>query len=132
MKTIALEQNKALHGLLGKLGLMPDKAELVRQYTNGRTDSSREMHWSEADSLIKFLRQQLPPPPEAKMVNTILGLAHELRWRRADGKVDIERLNEWLVKYGHTHKKLNDIPYDGLPQTVTQLRNVLKTFLESV
>lgn len=94
MRTITTEQNKMLHAILGSLGLLSDKAELVRQYTDGRTDSSRQMHWSEAESLIKFLKnsQQVDSHGGANNNNKGMKRVADNSLRKAIKAVAIEML----------------------------------------
>jgi len=51
-----LEQNKAIHALLGKHGFDKEaKAEMVVDITGGRTESTAEMSFDEANVMIKRL-----------------------------------------------------------------------------
>lgn len=51
------QQNARFHQLLGELGLMDEKAALVRRYTNGRASSSKELSFAEARALIEDLEK---------------------------------------------------------------------------
>jgi hypothetical protein len=55
-----IAQNRRLHKLLHETGLMEHKKDLVRQYTNGRSASSKDLTFYEALELEKHLRTQLP------------------------------------------------------------------------
>lgn len=55
MRTITTPQLKKIHTLLGQLGLMDRKPEIVHGFTEGRTESSRDMTLSEAKALIEWL-----------------------------------------------------------------------------
>jgi hypothetical protein len=55
-------QNARLHQLLGQLGLTNDKAALVRQHTNGRTERSSEMSYAECAGLIGDLERAAGSP----------------------------------------------------------------------
>lgn len=50
-----LSQNKWLHSLLNQTGLMSEKAQLSKQYSNGRTNSTSELSYDECQALITFL-----------------------------------------------------------------------------
>lgn len=132
------KQNAALHALVSELNIDSEqKEELVYQYTNGRTTSSSKMLINECQSLINHLnsikRGMTPKPdnwkesPENVMRRKILAICHELQWTK-DGKVDLQRLDEWLKKSGVFHKKLNDLSLQELPAQITQLEQVLKSF----
>jgi hypothetical protein len=122
------QQNARLFVLLGKLDIDAEqRAELVHQFTHSRTTSSREMLAHECNSLIHHLEQQLGDGDQDsryKMRRKVFSLAHELGWEGADGKVDKDRLNNWLLKYGQHHKELAKLSAKELVDTITQLERV--------
>ncbi len=138
------DQNRQFHRLITKLRIPDDvKVDLVRQFTDGRCTSSADMRIYEADKLIdhlKTLEREMDlrtgfgkkthkdeNSPENRMRRKILSICHELNWRK-DGKIDWERLNGWLLKYGYLHKSLNKYTREELPTLVTQFENLLKDF----
>jgi hypothetical protein len=52
-------QNKRFYAMLSKAGLRDQKAELVLQVSDGRTEHSSELSDREADALIDFLAKRL-------------------------------------------------------------------------
>lgn len=131
------KQNAALHSLIGELNIDTEqKEELVYQYTNGRTTSSSKMLIDECQSLINHLnaiKKGMTPRPdkwkeniENVMRRKILAICHELQWTKG-GKVDLPRLDDWLIKSGMYHKKLNDLTAKELPSQITQLEKVLQS-----
>lgn len=122
------QQNARLFVLLGQLDIDAEqRAELVHQFTNGRTCSSREMLAHECNSLIHHLEQQTgqgEPDQLYRMRRKVFSLAHELGWELMSGKVDKDRLNNWLLKYGKHHKELYKLNASELRDTITQLERV--------
>jgi hypothetical protein len=99
-------QNKALHLLLGKVGIDQDtKADMVFNYTDGRTMHSAEMTCMECDALIRALRKMIPDIMDKKRKRVIANMA-EAGFIR-NGKPDMFAINEWVLKQG-LKKPLND------------------------
>lgn len=138
------KQNSRLHLLLSQLGISKEgKQDLVLSATKGRTSSSAEMEVMEAQSLINWLaqeakaklRQKYPQPvasPEDRMRKKILSICHDLAWENKDGKVDWDKLNAYLIKYGYLHKSLHLYKYKELPTLVTQFENLLKHHYQKI
>lgn len=57
MKPITKPQIKIIHFLLGDLEIMHEKQQLVKFFTNGRTESTRDMFMKEAKDMIFFLKK---------------------------------------------------------------------------
>jgi hypothetical protein len=97
---------------------------MLHEATGGRTTSTRELTQAEALALISGLVPQTPADVRAdKMRRKILGFAREMGWTTDDDRVDIDRVNQWCVKYGYGHKPLNRYTYHELPKLVTQFEN---------
>lgn len=61
-KKRTLKQNRIIHALLNKYGCSTDdKAEMVYDITQGRTESTKEMYESEADVMIRRLGGSTQP-----------------------------------------------------------------------
>ncbi len=139
-----LAHNNQLHALLGSLRISKDqKMELVNAFSNNRTQSSSELNDDECIKLINHLNgmklhmntpqvrvNSYADDPADKLRKKCLSVVHDLGWETVSGKIDWERLNFWLEKFGYLHKKLNDYTYEELPRLITQLENVLKSNYE--
>lgn len=131
-KILNRKQLRAIHALLGDHGLRDEKESIVQAFTGGRTTHSSEMSGSEAAALIGHLKSLNPIQGRAdKMRNKILGMAHDMHWE-TNGKVDMERVNNWCTKYGHRHKPLDDYTYEELPTLVSQFEGVYKSHLKGI
>lgn len=77
-------QNKLLYGLLTKLRIDEDaKKALVMQYSNNRTEHSRELTYEEAYELINALQHETPSANKAtdrtnRMRRTVISRIYEL------------------------------------------------------
>lgn len=137
--TITPSQLRAIHTLLSKQGLRDEKDSIVSSFTAGRTTHSSAMLFDEAAALIGHLKS-LDPEDKAsdKMRNKILSMAHEMGWRLAPregevkGRVDMKRVDNWCLKYGHVKKRLDDYKYNELPKLVSQFDEVYKGHLSKV
>ncbi len=133
-----LQQNKALYSLLSQEGINADaKAELVYQFTNGRTERSSEMYKNECQELIDCLQMRQANKtkkfsPGQKQRSKILSICHELGWfdkfspEKGKIMVDIEKLNDWLKEKGAVKKDLNSLTIQDLNKVVTQFKNIRK------
>lgn len=66
---------KKIHTLLRQLGLMERKPEIVHGFTQGRTESSRDMTLSEAKALIEWLEGS---KERTNVIRRIWHLAYEM------------------------------------------------------
>lgn len=117
-------QNARLWKLLNQLDIDEEqRRDLVKEYTLGRTDSSRAMLAHECASLIHALEQQLGVDSAKcwRMRRKVYSLAHELGWETSDGAVCKERLQNWINKFGRHHVELNKMNERQLRDTITQL-----------
>lgn len=131
MTTITKAQNKRLHQLLSKLGYMEYKEQIVSSYSNGRVAHSSELYSVEADRAIKGLQAEWKKKQKSQedkantMRRKLIALTYQLNWV-VEGKADMERLNNWCVKYGGFSKKLNEHTLEELPKVITQFEQMIK------
>lgn len=98
---LGVKTNRKLHWLLGRLGLMGVKGELVWSYTEGRTEHSHEMTEREGRALVRKLegmlekRERDARRQEAESVlrmrRKVAGLCHELGWWARDARGEVVR-----------------------------------------
>lgn len=122
-----LQQNERLHALIFTLRMdREEKAELVKTFTNGRSTSSKDLTFAEANLLIKYLDNQVVESIK-KMRSKIINIARDIgltvggQQSAVDGQplVDWERLNVFLVK--KFKKPLHQLTRDELPNAVTAM-----------
>jgi hypothetical protein len=126
--------NAQLHSLLNTTGFLPQKRSLVFGFTNGRSESSKDMNDTEAIDLINYLKQHDKQGEAAeKMRRKIIHHAKEMGWLLPGNKANMQRINEWCEKYGYLHKPLNKYSYEELPKLVSQFANgVYKYYINNL
>ncbi len=127
-------QKAAIAVLVQKLGLQGQKKILVLSHTDGRTDTSKDMYFHEANDLIKSLKDRDPDEAKAeRMRRVIISFAHQSGYRFPNtNRVDMKRLDGWCVKYGKFHKKLNQHNYKELVELITQFKEVYKDHINNI
>lgn len=130
-------QNKTVHALFYSTGLLPHKKNIIGGISFGRTESSKDLSIEEGNMLIAYLQNEANNSKygEAanKMRRKIISMAHQLHWYLPNSqKIDMERINNWCLQYGHGHKKLNDYTGKELPTLVTQFKAVFASVLTNI
>ena len=108
--------------------------EMIASFTYCRTEHTTNMYRSEAIELKDKLKgmAQKNDTPEQRMRRKFLHIAHLLGWKQPNGKVDIDRLNAWLRKYGMYHKSLNEMNKRELARTLGQFETFYESTLKQV
>lgn len=122
--------------MLNQCGLSDelDKAEIVFEYTNGRSTSLKDMTQRETSTLINVLNERLSPgkAKRDRQVSKILSMAHEMHWELKSGKVDMDRLDAFFLTRTPQKKKLVEFTDAELPGLVTLFEKVYFSFLKSL
>gem|GEM_PF-717623 len=149
--SITTQQIIALQSIINSNpNLKEGKEYLIQDASDGRTTSVKELSFEEAKALITALNMITSPrtvnvdDPCHRMRGKILSHAHELGWHKKDGKgmivrdratqkpkIDFDRVNDWCIKFGYLHKKLDRYTYEELPTLVSQFQKVYKNYLNS-
>lgn len=138
-----VQRHRRLYGLLNETGTFKHRHDLVCSFTDGRSENSSDLTDMEADQMIRHLEAIIKDGKIShvgvdrrgqQMRRRILSLCYNIGWTEWDYDdekpvVDFERLDNWMLKYGHLHKKLNEYTYEELPTLVTQFENMAKSFL---
>lgn len=87
--------------------------------------------YQDAHNLI--IQLQGSSDPADLMRKKIISMARTMRWYVAGTeKADIDRIDNWCIKYGQFHKRLNDHTHDELTKLVTQFQNgLLNSYLKN-
>jgi hypothetical protein len=120
--------------LLTKAGIMKQKNDIAFSFSDGRSTHLADLTHPETVELVKYLRDLTGQQanPSDLMRRKILSAAHEMHWELPDGRIDIQRLNNWLVKYSAQKKRLDEFSHTELVQLVSQFENVLRDFLKGI
>lgn len=117
-----------------------DSSEQAYSYSEGRTEHVSSLYFDEANSLIKMLSAALSEPetPADKMKFKILSIAHEMGWElpgiSSTGKrrINMEKVDNWCIKFGYSHKPLDQHEEHELPALVTQFEKAYQFYLKNV
>jgi hypothetical protein len=145
MRPINASELKKLHTLLSQCGLRDHKAELVREFTGGRTESSKQMTRKEAEGMIEHLESHISPQETVlsrdKMVRKLFYLAYEMGYDqpRSDiqhlmdrKEVVKQNLQGWLSgKHCKINRDLNQYSNDELRVVLSQFEAVHKSFMKA-
>lgn len=124
---------KQLMAMLTKTNLQGRRHAIVWDYSKGRTESSKELTYSEINDIIRDLEKGFKELDRAdKMRKKIISQAHEMGWELTGHKADMARINAWCEKFGYLHKPLNNYSYTELPLLVTQFESVYTSFIEAI
>lgn len=123
------KQIKYVMYLLGQHGLTDNREEIAWEVSGGRTSKLSELTYQETNALIKRLQGG---GARDRMIGKMLSMAHEMGWEVEGGKVDMDRLNAWCVKYSPQHLPLDKIKDADLPGVVTVFEKVHLSFLKGL
>lgn len=135
---IPLNKIRKLHLLLNRLNMntTEDKEMFAFQFSNERTLKTSELMDKEYDQLINRLQSLFLQQDACNaMRRKIISRAHEMSWTVVvDDKIkaDMNRINDWCIKYGYLHKDFNKYTEKELPCLVTQFDNVFISYLKCI
>lgn len=135
--TKSTSQLRYIFGVIRKLGLTEDsRKQMVISITNGRSESCADLSQNEAVAMCRLLdkMQKGKSGDQRKeiMRRKILSCFHEMNYRLPGGKLDMARVQQWLLKYGYLHKDLNAYEYTELPRLVTQVETMRDKHLNTL
>lgn len=120
-------QIQKIHVLLKQLGMIESKAEIMYQFSDGRTESTRGLSIDEAKRLIKNLAEF---DPSERMKSLIFSLAYQadiIYGSTADDKrINVAKLNMFLKERGTVKKELNAMSYEELLKTQRQFEGIVR------
>jgi hypothetical protein len=126
MQTATTPQITKIHVLLSSLGITEQKAEIVYNLSNGRTESTKQLTVDEARRLISSLSEY---DPKERIKSVIFSLAYKcgiIYGSTADDKKNECCKTEYVFKRSGSGKKLlNDMTYIELVKTHRQFEAML-------
>lgn len=134
-KPITTAQIKKIHTLLGQRGLLDEKRTLIHSFSNGRTDSTKELTIDEAGQMINYLMGTNGDTEKRKeMYRVIYGLAFSMDIIYGDTDDDyhmnVAKLNVFCRERGTVKKNLTEQSLTELNKTHRQFRAMLKKHLD--
>lgn len=127
MKPVTKAQLTKLHVLFNQFGIINDKQYIVKEFTNGRETSSRQLTFDEAKSILTYLSKH---DPLDMMRRKIFALAYDAKIiygaTKEDKQMNIAKLNMFLREKGTVKKELNKMSKDELVKTISQFSMIIK------
>jgi len=124
---------KKMMALLTKNGLQGHRHRWAYEYSNGRTESTKELHLQEVDKIINKIEEHFKTADKADVMRKkIIALAHQMRWELAGGKVDIKRVDNFCNTYGYLKKPFNSYILKELPLLITQFEKAKDHFISNL
>ena len=125
--------------IASEYGIELDRAEVVSTFTNQATESLSSLSGEDKQALCRFLNNTYPPKanhkpdsPENKMRRKIIAFFHKMGYAdRSTGKVPMQIINDWCIKYGKYHKPLQQHNNTELAHLVTQAENRYRSYIEN-
>ncbi|WP_338813637.1 hypothetical protein V9L05_19895 [Bernardetia sp. Wsw4-3y2] len=143
-------QIRIFNSILNRKNLRDNKKEIVFEYTEGRTESTKEMTSDEIQKFIDFhnqtsnISQKRNARPFRKtafdyeqqegnnMRRMIIGICREaFDMNTDDGKADMKRIYSCVEKLGYLKKGLNSYTYKELTTLVTQFERIGESTLKA-
>ena len=94
------------------------KEQIVLELTNGATSHLSDLSHAQTQQLIGILAPE-QQTTRKKMENKVFWVMHEIGKETPEGKVDMEWLDSWCLKYSPAHKEFDDLTDQELTQVVT-------------
>lgn len=120
-------QIQKIHVLLNQLGFLDQKAEIIWQLTNGRTESTRKISIEEAKLLIRNLSEF---DPSERIKSLIFSLAYQAGIiygnTMDDKRMNVAKLNLFLKERGAVKKELKELNYQELIKIQRQFEAILR------
>lgn len=141
MQPITKAQIIAINTAISKKGLKDEKKKMISDVSNGRVESTSDLFFDEAHSLLMFLNADTDNKQEKidKQVRKIFAIAYDLKWitekpvvngsGKIEKKKDYSVLYKWVNDYGYLKKELREYDEKELPALITQLQKVAGYYL---
>lgn len=127
MKLVTKEQLTKIHVLLNQLDIIKYKADIVADFSEGRTRSSKELTMEEARQMLLHFSKY---DPCDRMRRKVFALAYEAGIIYGDTPLDKKlngvKLDSFLKSRGTVKKSINSMNKKELIKTVNQFESMLK------
>ena len=117
-------------------GMHVDRAELIANFTEGRTESLRELSATDYREFTNHLSAmlgdaQMKDTKANRMRKKVIALLCQCGYTRND-KPDMKRINEWCINRGHGKCELNEYREEILPALIYQAEQMLNKTIEQL
>lgn len=124
----------AIEKKMKSIGMHPDRNEMIAEFTEGRTESLRDLTPGEYREFTNQLSQLLNgDEARSDKMNTmrrkVIAILCQCGFTK-DGKADMKRIQEWCITHGHAHRELNRYDVIDLQKLITQSERMLISNIE--
>lgn len=129
--TITSLQNRTIHALLSKLCLMNSKDQLCTEFSYDRTEHTSELAQSEAEELIRYLRNNDASEVTIKRI-WHLGYVSNIIYgdTKDDLAINAAKLDMFLLQRGSVKKPLRQQNIEELSKTLRQFESIASSVHE--
>lgn len=124
----------ALEKRMKAAGMHVDRAEIIADFTEGRTESLRELTATEYRELTNHMSTlvgagEFKKSPANRMRKKVIAILCQCGYTK-EGMPDMDRINEWCINRGHGHKPLNAYKEESLPALIFQAEQMQQKIIE--
>lgn len=120
-------QISKIHVLLNNMGMADQKAEIVYNLSNGRTESTKELYMDEARRLISNLSEYSPLERQKSLIFSLAYQAGIIYGNTPDDKkINSAKLNLFLKERGAVKKELKEMNLSELIKVHRQFESMVK------
>lgn len=121
-------------------GIELNRAECISDFTNGKKDGLSQLTAYEKITFIEHLNIMYPSntqdrisTPDNTMRRKIFSYFHKMGYAASKtNKIPIKRIDDWCVKHGRYHKKLNAHNPMELGYLVTQVEKYYTSYISTL
>jgi len=127
----------AIENKLKAKGAQVNRRDLIHSFTDGRTDSLRDLDNQEYADFITHMNAVLANygknvnEAEQRQYKKIIALFCKMGYTIGD-KPDMVGIHSWCVRYGHLHLNLNGYHGPDLTKLVSQAQETYNTFIHGI
>lgn len=116
-----------------------DRSEFIADVTGNKASSLQDLSDHDYRELLQYMRREvnadkkrLNNDADTRLRRKVIALFANQNYLTPEGKSDMKRINEWCVKYGHLHQKLNSYSGPDLVKLVSQAEAAYKSFIAAI
>ena len=126
----------AIEKQLKAAGMDVYRDELISDFTEGRTDSLRELSTTEYREFTNHLgamlgNAQMKDSKANRMRKKVIALLCQCGYTKND-KPDMKRINEWCINRSHGKCELNEYKQESLPALIYQAEQMLNKMIKQL
>lgn len=126
----------AIEKKMKQIGMHVERADIIAEFTEGRTESLKDLTVTEyrelTNSLSSLLRnQEVTFDKNNQMRRKVIAILCQCGYTK-DNRADMERINKWCITHGHAHCQLNEYDAYGLTKLVNQAEEMLRKHIERI